>query len=246
MSILYLDIGNSHIKLARKKGIEWEILYKVSNGSAESISEVIKDYPDTELLLISSVRRDILNKLLDALQFVDVKVLTTTLIDRVNLDYTSPETLGMDRYLTCYGAISATDNDVICIDAGTACTVDWITNERIYRGGVIMPGLKLFHKVIDNEFPELPSVDYHLPHNWPGKTTEESVQWGTGGSFVMAIEGFIRKYKEHIESEADLFITGGDSLYLMENLQSSLSVYHRPHLLFDGMEMFWKDQDNIT
>src|SRR6056297_2734666 len=246
MSILYLDIGNSHIKLAQKKGIEWEIIYKASNGSSKNISEVIKEFPNTELIVISPVRRDILNKLLEDLNFVVVKVLTTTLIDRVNLDYTSPETLGMHRYLTCYGAISATDNDVICIDAGTACTVDWITNERIYRGGVIMPGLKLFHKVIDNEFPELPSVDFRIPGNWPGKTTAESVQWGTGGSFVMAIEGFIRKYMEHIEFEADLFITGGDSLYLTENLQSSLRMHHRPHLLFDGMEMFWKDQENIT
>jgi len=246
MSILYLDIGNSHIKLAQKKGIEWEIIYKASNGSSKNISEVIKEFPNTELIVISSVRRDILNKLLEDLHFVDVKVLTTTLIDRVNLDYKSPETLGMDRFLTCYGAISATDNDVICIDAGTACTVDWITNEGIYRGGIIMPGLKLFYKAIDNEFPELPSVEYHLPHNWPGKTTAESVQWGTGGAFIMAIDGFIRKYLEHIDTEADLFVTGGDSLYLMENLQSSLNVHHRPYLLFDGMEKFWKDQENIT
>jgi type III pantothenate kinase len=109
-----------------------------------------------------------------------------------------------------------------------------------------MPGLKLFHHTIDNEFPELPSVEYQLPNNWPGKTTAESVQWGTGGSYIIAIEGFIRKYLEHIDSEADLFITGGDSLYIMENLTSSLKVHHRPYLVFDGMEMFLKDQDNIT
>jgi len=246
MSILYLDIGNSHIKLAQKKGIKWEIIYKASNGTSNNLSDVIKEHSDTELVVISSVREDVLQKLMQALHFIDVKVLTNTLLDRDSLDYKTPETLGVDRFLTCYGALSATDNDVICIDAGTACTVDWMTNEGIYRGGVIMPGLKLFHKVIDNEFPELPSVDFRIPGNWPGKTTAESVQWGTGGSFVMAIEGFIRKYMEHIEFEADLFITGGDSLYLTENLQSSLRMHHRPHLLFDGMEMFWKDQENIT
>lgn len=243
MSILYLDIGNSHIKLAKKKGIKWEIIYKASNGSgsAENMAEVINDHPNTDLVVISSVREDVLNKLLQTLQFVDIKVLTNSLIDRDNLDYKTPDTLGMDRFLTCYGAVSATDNDVICIDAGTACTVDWMTNESIYRGGVIMPGLRLFYKAIDNEFPELPSVDYHIPDQWPGKTTAESVQWGTGGSFVMAIEGFIRKYLEHIDTEAELFITGGDSFYLVENLHSSLKVHHRPHLLFDGMEMYWND-----
>lgn len=238
MSILYLDIGNSHIKLARKKGIEWEIIYKASNGIADKISEVIKEYSDTDLVVISSVRDDVLKKLLQALHFVNIKVLTNNLIDRVNLDYKSPETLGMDRYLTCYGALSITDNDIICVDAGTACTVDWMTNEGIYRGGVIMPGLKLFHKAIDNEFPELPSVEYRIPGNWPGKTTAESVQWGTGGSFVLAIEGFIRKYLENTYSVADLFITGGDSLYIVEHLETSLNVHHRPHLIFDGMEMF--------
>lgn len=245
MSILYLDIGNSHIKLAKKKGIEWKIIYKASNGSADNFSEVIKEYSDTELIVISSVREDVLKKLLQALHFMDIKTLPNTLVDRVNLDYNTPETLGMDRYLTCYGALSATDHDVICIDAGTACTVDWMTNEGIYRGGVIMPGLKLFHRAIDNEFPELPSVEYRIPSNWPGKTTAESVQWGTGGSFVMAIEGFIRKYLEHIDSEADLFITGGDSLYVMEHLETSLKVHHRPHLLFDGMEIFLNELNRI-
>lgn len=109
-----------------------------------------------------------------------------------------------------------------------------------------MPGLKLFHSAIDIEFPELPSVEYHLPTNWPGKSTAEGVQWGTGGAFIMAIEGFIRKYLKQIEFEAELFITGGDSLYVMEHLETSLKVHHRPHLLFDGMEMFWKDQENLT
>ncbi len=241
MSILYLDIGNSHIKLAEKKGIKWEIVYKASNGSAESMAEVIKQYQSAEKVIISSVREDVLTKILQELHFIDIKVLTNSLVDRINLDYDTPETLGMDRFLTCYGAVSVTDNDVICIDAGTACTVDWMTNESIYRGGIIMPGLKLFYNSIDKEFPELPSVDFRIPDRWPGKSTAESVQWGTGGSFVMAIEGFIRKYLEHIDTEADLFITGGDSLYLVENLHSSLKAHHRPHLLFDGMEMFSKD-----
>ncbi len=241
MSILYLDIGNSHIKLAEKKGIEWEIIYKASNGSAKNMAEVIQERPDADMVVISSVRKDVLNRILELLRFIDVKVLTNSLVDRVNMDYKTPDTLGMDRFLTCYGAVSVTDNDVICIDAGTACTVDWMTSEGVYRGGVIMPGLKLFYESINKQLPELPAVDHHIPDNWPGKSTEESVQWGTGGSFIMAIQGFIKKYMEHVEGEADIFITGGDSLFIVDNLQSALKIHHRPYLLFDGMEVFGRD-----
>lgn len=245
MATLFLDIGNSHIKLAEKQGVTWEVVFKASNSSLEGLTEVVEEYPDINLMVVCSVREDALKKILDVLSFINVKVLTSSLIDSVSLDYETPDTLGMDRFLTCYGAVSVTDHDVICVDAGTACTVDWMTNEGIYRGGVIMPGLKLFHEMMERKLPELPSVDYYIPTQWPGKSTKQSVQWGTSGSYLAAIDGFIRKYLEIIEGDTDLFLTGGDSLYLSENLDSSLKVHHRPHLLFDGMEMFWKDLERL-
>lgn len=241
MSVLFLDIGNSHIKLAEKRGVSWNVLYKSGNGNIENLREVVESQDDLNLIVISSVREDVLGKVLEIFKFINTKVLTYSLVDPVNLDYETPGTLGMDRFLTCYGAVSATDKDVICIDAGTACTIDWMTNEGIYRGGVIMPGLRLFHSAIETSLPELPSVEYHLPEQWPGKSTAKSLQWGTSGGFLMAIEGFVRKYLNAIDGEAELFVTGGDSLYLFEELNCEIKPAHRPALHFDGMEQFWRD-----
>jgi len=241
MSILFLDIGNTQIKLAEKRGISWEILYRTGNGNVENLREVVESLDSTERIVISSVREDVLNRIVNILKFFDVKVLTSSLVDPVNLDYETPDTLGMDRFLTCYGAVSATNKDVICVDAGTACTIDWMTAEGIYRGGVIMPGLKLFHQAIENSLPELPTVEYYLPDQWPGKSTVKSLQWGTSGGFLMAIDGFVREYMSVIDGETELFITGGDSLYISENLRTLLKPVHRPYLHFDGMEIFWSD-----
>lgn len=241
MTPLYLDIGNSQIKLAEKRGVTWKILYKSDNGIIDQLPDVLDDLPGTDLLVVSSVRKDILNRVLDLLNYVNIKVLTISLVDRVNLDYQNPESLGIDRFLTCYGAVYSTDNDVICVDAGTACTIDWMTSEGVFRGGVIMPGLKLFYETVNRHLPELPPVTYSELKHWPGKSTDESLQWGTSGSYLLAVEGFIQKYTERLEGKADLFLTGGDSEFLASNLNSSLHVHHRPFLLFDGMEHFWKD-----
>lgn len=241
MAVLFLDIGNSHIKLAEKRGITWEILFKSGNGQVELLHDVITSLESTERVIISSVRDDILEKVIELLNMYDINVLTSDLIDPVNLDYETPSTMGMDRYLTCYGAVSATNSDVICVDAGTACTIDWMTHEGLYRGGVIMPGLNLFHSSVKQSLPELPSVVYELPDRWPGKSTVKSLQWGINGGFLMAIEGFIKKYLYEIEGEAEIFVTGGDSLYLKKHLQMPVKVNHRPHLHFDGMEIFWDD-----
>lgn len=241
MTPLFLDIGNSHIKLAIKRGVTWKVVYRAGNGSIEDLPKAIDELPAADLLVISSVRKDVLDQVMEILNYVDIKVLTNSLIERVNLDYDTPETLGMDRFLTCYGAISSTNHDVICVDAGTACTIDWMTGDGVFRGGVIMPGLKLYYETVNRHLPELPPVTYATPKHWPGKSTVESLHWGTSGSYLMAIEGFLRKYEELIDGEAELFLTGGDSVFLESSLNTTLHIHHRPYLLFDGMESFWKD-----
>ncbi|WP_069132899.1 type III pantothenate kinase [Rhodohalobacter halophilus] len=245
MSVLFLDIGNSHIKLAEKRGVAWKVLYRTTNGNVEQLQKIVAEQGGAEFIVISSVREDVLTRALKSLVEFDIKVLTTSLVDPDNLDYETPDTLGMDRFLTCYGAVSATNKDVICVDAGTACTVDWMTAEGVYRGGVIMPGLTLFHKSIEAYLPELPAVEYNIPDQWPGRSTVKSLEWGTSGSFLMAIDGFIRKYLDGIAGETELFITGGDSLYLSQNLNTELKPVHRPYLHFDGMEKFWEDLENL-
>lgn len=237
MKTVFLDIGNSHVKLAKFQNGKWISLFKAgienTAGLTDTLAGLARQEPVT--VLTSSVRKDILNTLQNELPSVDLIRLTTKDIPQALLDYNTPETLGVDRFLACYGAAGFSSGRVIVVDAGSACTIDEMTAGMIYRGGVIMPGLRIFHQAVRNYFPELPDVDSSIPSDWPGKSTVESLQWGINGAFLMAVKSLIDKYLGSGEP-AEIFVTGGDAHFLSVFLnKKGYTVIFEPNLVFEGM-----------
>ena len=102
----------------------------------------------------------------------------------IRLDVDFPSRVGIDRLLNVFAAGSRQGyrHAVIVVDSGTATTVDLMTGDRIFRGGSILPGLRLsahaMHDYtarlplldVDEEMPELPEV--------PGRNTEMAMRAG--------------------------------------------------------------------
>lgn len=239
MSKIYIDIGNSYIKAAKKNELSWQVLHNVRNESWELVTESLADDSSIEEILVSSVRKDVTARLAQHLPGVEFRLLSTDQIPNYHLDYKTPKTLGIDRFLVCLAASRITSKNVVVIDTGTACTVDLMTSDKIYRGGLIMPGLEAYHAGMKSRLPELPEVTRMLPSAWPGKTTEESLQWGINGAYLMAIRMFVDKYAIEMYP-VDVVITGGGAEYLKEKLGDVIQMRHRPNLIFEGMESFEK------
>jgi type III pantothenate kinase len=152
------------------------------------------------------------------------------------LDYKTPNTLGLDRFLVCLAAWKESGEDnTIVVDAGSACTVDMMTKRGVYRGGVIMPGLPIIRHAMREKLPELPEVAESIPDEWPGKSTTECIEWGVNGGLMMAIHGFIDKYRNMVE-EPSVYITGGNARKLLEWMGEKESMNYRKNLIWDGLE----------
>jgi type III pantothenate kinase len=96
--------------------------------------------------------------------------------------------------LVCLAAWKETGGeDVIVIDAGSACTVDLMTKKGVFKGGIIMPGIQIIKHSMRTRLPELPEVPDSIPNEWPGKSTAECIAWGVNGGFLLAIRGFIER-----------------------------------------------------
>ncbi len=240
MELLFIDIGNSKLKIAQKSERQWDYLLKADNGTAAAETEQFLSACSYDHLIICSVREDILNLVKSYVPDDRCTVLKNNLIPEGNLYYSTPKTLGMDRYLSCYGAHWHSQTHVVTIDAGTACTIDLMTADGVYRGGVIMPGLALFHKMVEQGLPELPAVPHRLPLKWPGGSTRESLEWGINGGYLMAVNGFVEKYATGLEGEVTLYITGGDSEFLNGHLNPAIEMKYHPFLVFEGMLRFWE------
>lgn len=214
--------------------VDWIDLFSTSITNTEEIRDWISSVHSDDSIIVTSVRKDINDLLGERINQGKVRWIKNRHLTNFELNYDTPKTLGMDRFLGCLGASSKTQNDVIVIDAGTACTIDMMTKAQVYLGGVIMPGLKLYHQSVKMHLPELPEVDQILPNQFPGHSTKESLQWGINGAFAGSIDYFLRKFIDE-GSQSDIFVTGGDADIVAGFLQTHEPKI-RKYLVFDGME----------
>lgn len=238
MKELYLDIGNSFLKMATRKKTDWQIVFDGEHTRLEELCGVIESAGDFKKVLVTSVRKDISQRLVQILPGVKIREYKTEDIPSKMLDYKTPNTLGLDRFLVCLGAAhESPKKNVVVIDAGSACTIDLMKRDNVYCGGVIMPGLKIIRNAMENRLPELPTAPDSIPITWPGKSTKECIEWGVNGGFVVAIQGFIEKYQSSV-GNIDIYVTGGDARQLIQWLGEEKEYIHRKNLIWEGMEQF--------
>ncbi|MDX1641133.1 MAG: type III pantothenate kinase [Balneolaceae bacterium] len=238
MTELYLDIGNSFMKMASQDSSGWKILFDGEHERLDELSEVIDSASESPEIFISSVRKDITKRLVQSLPDSKIREFKIADIPAKMIDYKTPETLGLDRFLVCLGAAKESrESNVVVIDAGSACTVDLMTNEKVYCGGVILPGLNIVRNAMEKRLPELPRVTDSIPEQWPGKSTMECIEWGVNGGFIFAIQGFIEKYRSMV-GDVDIYVTGGDAKKLIQWMGDGEKYIHRKNLIWEGMEEF--------
>lgn len=239
-----LDAGNSGIKWAIKwqgKG-NWSEINKLKHTEVDNIPKILKKKKiKVRQILVSSVVEQTEQKLRELELEPQPFFSNTGQINPVLLAYETPKTLGIDRYLACLGArIQSRDCGVVVIDAGTACTIDLMDAKRIYHGGVIMPGLRLFEQGLKNYAKALPEVGRNLPEDYPGKSTQECLKWGITGSFLGAIRYHMNRMAESLDDPV-FYATGGDASLLAQHITKPYRLNIDPYLVMKGLVQHYKN-----
>lgn len=212
--------------------------HKHFEKNVDSFAKLLRELTDEnkKIMYISSVRKDITRRVMEAAPGMNFQILSTSGVPTQLINYSTVDTLGIDRFLVCYGAFHISKgNAVIVIDTGSACTVDFMDETGVYQGGVIMPGLEILNQSVRRYLPELPGVDTNIPGSWPGKSTKDSLRWGINGMFSLAIERWISKFKA-LNEDAVIFITGGNA-GTVQQLPGVPDCIHDANLLFEGMKI---------
>ena len=147
-------------------------------------------------------------------------------------EYDQPEQLGCDRWAALIGARSMTTSGALCVvDCGTAVTIDGLTQEDRFIGGVILPGIDLMQESLLTNTSDILESRAEFKQVI-GKTTAECV---SGGSFIGtagAIERVLREMAS-IVGEPKMYITGGDAPQLLPLI--SYSLQYEPDLVLIGL-----------
>ena len=155
-----------------------------------------------------------------------------------DVDY--PERVGVDRLLNVFAAsrVVAKTQSAIVVDSGTATTVDLMTADRVFRGGSILPGLRLSAHAMHDYTARLPllNVDQdqcELPEV-PGRNTEAAMRAGLFIGQLGAVRELItrltaaasQRYQERRQPQ--VLVTGGGGRQLANHLPGAWYIDSLP------------------
>ncbi len=233
---LCIDQGNSRTKVAlfdANGRIVKNFIYK-SFASAD-VERLFSLYDLTDSIISSVVNLEpaIVNTLARcSRKFILFDHQTPTPIRN---SYDTPETLGLDRLAAAVGAsYLAADENLLIIDAGSAITYDFVTEDGEYLGGNIAPGLKMRLTVLKQMTTKLPLVEADENELIPlfGKNTRDAIAAGVIRGISFEVKGYMRTLGERVKHYRT-FLTGGYSPYILRNVSGD--IQYEKHLVLIGL-----------
>jgi len=97
----------------------------------------------------------------------------------LKIQYRNPLEVGADRIANAIAGVEKFPGEnLVIVDLGTATTLCVISKDRSYRGGIILPGLRMSMQALESGTSKLGSVEIIRRDTCLGRATVESIQSG--------------------------------------------------------------------
>ena len=219
---LCIDQGNSRTKVAvftEEGKLYNHYIYKVfSSGDAEKLCDLY-NVNSSILSSVVNIEPSVLNTLHRKTKRFIVFDHTTPI--PIRNAYDTPHTLGQDRLAAAIGAnYLSPDENLLIIDSGSAITYDFVSEDNIYVGGNIAPGMKMRFVALKNQTKKLPLVELGEKQLIPlfGKNTNDAILAGVVRGVKYEVEGYMRTLEKRM-GHYTTFLTGGNAAYIMANVK---------------------------
>jgi type III pantothenate kinase len=143
------------------------------------------------------------------------------------MDVDEPGKVGLDRLLNAVAVNTAraAGAAAIIVDAGSAITVDYVDEAGVFRGGAILPGLRLMAHALHDYTAKLPWIDQFGAVALPAKNTEDAMRAGIVYAAAGAIDSAVQQLLATSSGAVELFIGGGDAILLAPRLSHSARLW---------------------
>lgn len=121
----------------------------------------------------------------------------------------NPQEIGADRIVNAVAAYSAHKKDLIIIDFGTATTLDVVSSQGEYLGGVICPGIVISAEALFQRTSKLPRVEIVKPARVIGSNTVACIQSGLYFGYTGMIDSLVKRIQIETGKKYHVIATGG-------------------------------------
>jgi type III pantothenate kinase len=236
--ILAIDAGNSRVKWGWHDGSSWTSVATVSliefAASSDHVNPFSVTHEDPERIIISNVAGDGAHHLLvNWTSIFEAEPLWLRAKAEgwgVSNRYERPEQLGPDRWAALIAARALHAGPCLVVNAGTATTVDMLTGDGTFLGGVILPGVELMRFVLHEHTGRLPIQEGG--HRDAPRNTADAIETGCRHAQAGAVDRMYRVFRD-LELNPLCIVSGGAARVLVDQL--SMPRRYVENLVLDGL-----------
>ncbi len=250
--ILAIDAGNTNIVLGGISEGKTAFIARIGtdkNKTSDEYAVQIKilielnglSTTDFEGGIISSVvpqLNDILkkavHKVIDCMPLIVGPGIKTGL----NIKIDNPAQLGSDLVVGAVAAIALYPKPLMVIDMGTATTICVVDKNSCYRGGVIIPGVKVSMESLTKNAAQLQGISIEAPRKAIGTNTIDCMRSGTVFGNAALIDGMLDRMALEIEGTPTIVATGGLSSTIIPYCKHDIIL--NDELLLYGLEIIYR------
>lgn len=229
--LLAVDIGNSAIKFGLFDGDTLTSRFSIPtkrDATVDDIRHTVGDRLDSSVnaVIVCTVVPQIetaMRAFLLATTCVQPTFIDNSFDFGLKINYEPRESLGTDRLVNAFAAVAKYGAPCIVCSLGTATTIDAVSADREFLGGVIAPGMDAMAEALHLKAPTLPKIEISKPERVVGSSTGRSIRSGVYYGYVAMVEGLITRLCS--ESGVSRVVgTGGNAAIFSTDLARIVTV----------------------
>lgn len=215
--LLAVDIGNSSIKFGQVDGETLTSKFSIPtqrDATAETIKAAVghrlSSHPAKSVVcsVVPELDEAMRRFLRDAIGLEPVFA-NNSFDFGLKINYEPLDSLGTDRLVAAFGAVEKYGPPCIVCSLGTATTIDVVSADREFLGGVIAPGMSAMAAALYLKTSKLTQVEISKPPELLGNSTRDSIKSGVYNGYLAMVQGLVSRFEETVGDDAKTIATGG-------------------------------------
>ena len=264
--LLAIDAGNSFLKLALFDGDTIDGYWRLPNSPDPMAAIKALALPPIDAAVIGSVVPTSTPALVDLVKTlfnVDAYVPTSADPAGIDIDYSPPGTLGIDRLADAVAAAHLAGAPSIAVDMGTATTFNVVTSRPfregqgvgsdslpfsegrgvgnpVFVGGAIAPGVGVLSEVLSTRAAQLPPVEMSKPPSVIAGNSIHALQSGLFHGYASMVDGMVKRVQAELGVDTcPVIATGGGAIADLIDACPSITRIE-PYLTLLGLRLIYE------
>lgn len=242
--LLAIDIGNTHIKVGLFHDGGWQAVWRLSTDAVRTTDEyrvllqkflqtaLVERVDQVVLACVVPLLGPIFHRVAGALSDAPLLEVTSPGYG-LKVQYNPPDSLGADRFASALGAWYKYHTNLVVVGVGTTTTVDVVSRERVFLGGVIAPGPHFLAQAVTDGTTHLPLIPPSFPDHLLGVNTHEAIAVGVGHGFIGMLHELVLRTGQKCGERTAIILTGGWAQRVLPHL--AFEATWDPTLTLDGL-----------